>query len=66
MPVIRKNRGHFCWESGLLPRLLHHLDQNFPSLSRIAHFPQECDARPFHPISGFQAHMKAKSIHGGH
>jgi len=53
-------------ERSTLTRLLHHLYQDFSGLFGITHFSQESDAGAAHAVRGFQTHMKAEAIDGGH
>jgi hypothetical protein len=45
-----------------LTRLLHHLDQDFPTFCRITHLSRKCDTGATHTILSFQAHMKPEPI----
>jgi hypothetical protein len=47
---------------GLRACLLHHFHKHFPSFSRIAYLPQECNARTAHTIRGPQSDLKTKPI----
>src|SRR5271165_4521472 len=48
-----------------LARLLHHFDNHFSGLRRIAHFPQECDPSSLHAILSFQAQMESEAVDRG-
>jgi hypothetical protein len=46
--------------------LLNHFHKHFPSFSRIAYLPQECNASTAHAIRGPQSDLKPKPIDCGH
>ena len=49
-----------------IPSAILHLDEYFSGLRRAVHFPQERDPSSLHAILGFQAQVKAQSIHRSH
>src|SRR5271157_1859601 len=49
-----------------LTSLLYHLDKHFSGLCRIAHFPQEWDARPMHAALRLEPQMESEAVDRGH